>query len=332
MRKLIFAIMPTLLLSCTAGYTISGTAPEGVDSVNLRISDTAIVVNETKAVTDGTFCFTGKLEDLSRVSIFMRSGEQISHRTSFAMFNEDILVKVDTASRGGLSVEGNTYGMKVDELTKKVYDSESEDTPFLVIDSLLSANPADETVPFLFSRLVYYLNLQQYDAIMEKVDPSMKNSKYFVAQEEHFECLRKTAIGQQFTDFTCPLADGQLLQLSSIAGKGTWLFVDFWASWCGPCRRENPNVVAAYRKFHDKGFDILGVSLDSDAAKWAAAIETDSLTWTHVSDLKMWDSPARFTYGINSIPANILIGPDGVIAARNLYGEKLEEFLSEKLN
>ena len=112
------------------------------------------------------------------------------------------------------------------------------------------------------------------------------------------------------------------------AGKGVVL-VDFWASWCGPCRQENPNVVKAYEKFKDRGFDILGVSLDDNKDKWLKAVEADKLTWTHVSDLKGWKNAAADLYGVRAIPQNVLIDPKGKIIAKNLRGDKLEEKLEE---
>jgi thiol-disulfide isomerase/thioredoxin len=112
--------------------------------------------------------------------------------------------------------------------------------------------------------------------------------------------------------------------------------VDFWASWCGPCRRENPNVVKVFNKYKDKGFTILGVSLDDEKSngkeKWIAAIHKDGLTWTHVSDLKYWQNAVSTSYGVQAIPQNFLLDPTGKIIAKGLRGEDLEKKLGELLN
>jgi peroxiredoxin len=139
-----------------------------------------------------------------------------------------------------------------------------------------------------------------------------------------------TAIGKTAPDFSLNDINNKPVNLSSF--KGRYVLLDFWASWCGPCRRENPNIVKAYRQFHTKGFDIFGVSLDDNRADWLQAIKKDGLNWTQVSDLKGWKSGAASLYGIKGIPMNYLIDKNGIILAKGLRGKELENKLLEILH
>lgn len=154
-----------------------------------------------------------------------------------------------------------------------------------------------------------------------------KDPETVAALQKKIKKTSQTMEGGEAPDFTQDTPEGEPLALSSLRGKV--ILVDFWASWCGPCRRENPNVVNVYNAYKDKGFDVLSVSLDSDKGRWLSAIEKDKLTWKHVSDLKGWGNEAAKMYGVSSIPATFLLDKEGKIIGRNLRGPALEAKLKE---
>ncbi|MFN8308579.1 MAG: TlpA disulfide reductase family protein [Chitinophagales bacterium] len=181
--------------------------------------------------------------------------------------------------------------------------------------------------------------------MVQRLEKEMPKSSYTAEMRDQFNAFEQqqkaqemarnaeaaTANGAVAPDFEFNTPEGKPLKLSSTRGK--IVLLDFWASWCGPCRRENPNVVAAYNKFKDKGFTVFSVSLDQDAGRWKSAIQQDGLIWpNHVSDLKGWGSIPAKMYGVNSIPAQFLLDKDGKIIGRNLRGDELDRRLSELLH
>jgi peroxiredoxin/protein-tyrosine-phosphatase len=175
-------------------------------------------------------------------------------------------------------------------------------------------------------------DVTSYTALYQGLSPSLRNSVRGQRIDEQIKRLQKVAIGAVAPDFTQNTPENVPVKLSSLRGK--YVLIDFWASWCGPCRQENPNVVKAYNAYKDKGFTILGVSLDKEGARdaWMRAIDKDGLAWTQVSDLKFWNNAAAQEYGVQAIPQNFLLDPQGKIVATNLRGEELQSTLGKLLN
>lgn len=192
----------------------------------------------------------------------------------------------------------------------------------------LDKNPASPIALYALNEYAgYEINPTDVEPVFNKLSKKVKRSQAGQAFIKRLNAAKRTAVGQPAIDFSQTSAEGKPVSLASFRGK--YVLVDFWASWCGPCRAENPNVVRAYSKYKEKGFEVLGVSLDDKKDKWLAAIQMDNLSWIHVSDLKGWRNAAAELYSIRAIPQNLLIDPQGVIIAKNLRGEALETKLGE---
>ena len=190
-------------------------------------------------------------------------------------------------------------------------------------------NKTSVVAPYLILKNSWQFELPELEDISATFDTNLRGSSYFQSVMTRIDVLKKVAIGQPAVEFTMNDSLGNPVALSSFRGK--YLLIDFWASWCSPCRGENPNVVRAYQGYNTKGFDVLGVSFDKNRAKWIQATKDDNLTWTHVSDLQYWGNAAGKLYGINSIPSNVLLDRDQKIIAKNLRGEDLQKKLAELL-
>nr|WP_315419130.1 TlpA disulfide reductase family protein [uncultured Pedobacter sp.] len=166
------------------------------------------------------------------------------------------------------------------------------------------------------------VELEKLKRDLKRLSPRMKNTAMGKNLQVKLAMAEKTGIGQQALDFTQNDTNGKPVSLSSLKGK--YVLVDFWASWCAPCREENPTVLKAYKKFKDRNFEIISVSLDDKKEPWLKAIEADGLPWIHVSDLKGWKNAVARLYGITSVPQNLLLDPNGKIVAKNLRGEELQ--------
>jgi peroxiredoxin len=219
----------------------------------------------------------------------------------------------DTNQSDSLAVLADAVFSKIDEQQK----------------DFIKANPASFVSPFLLGRIYYEMEADELEGFLSGLDAKLDSVSTVVTLKDRVAKLKTVAIGQIAPDFTMNDTDGNPVKLSDIYSKNEYTLVDFWASWCGPCRRENPNVVAAFEHYKAKGFGVFGVSLDTDKVKWEKAIADDQLTWPHVSDLKGWKNEAAAIYCVNSIPANLLVDKTGKIIGRNLREGKLHQRLAE---
>lgn len=199
---------------------------------------------------------------------------------------------------------------------------------------MISENPESLVSALILSDMMNGKSLSTYEfkELFENLDEEVKNSEIGKQLNETIQKATATAVGSKAPEFSAPTPEGEQLALKDALGKIT--IVDFWASWCKPCRIENPNVVKLYNEYHDKGLNIIGVSLDKNGQKdkWLKAIEDDGLTWQHVSNLQYWQGPVAQLYNVRSIPATFILDENGVIIAKDLRGEALRAKVSEMLD
>jgi peroxiredoxin len=243
--------------------------------------------------------------------------------------SRDVTVGMDAVDKAydSASVKKNRHAM---DSLDKVFMALDLEQKQLVMDYAKS-HPASILSAFLiFDHFSYNARLGQLDSLYSGLDTGVRSSYFGKQLQNIIDKMKLTAIGNRAPEFSNPDASGKPISLSSFRGK--YVLLDFWASWCGPCRLENPNIVKAYQQFHHKGFEIFGVSLDDTKSDWLQAIRKDGLDWTQVSDLKGWQAEAADLYGVKAIPMNFLLDKNGVIVAKGLRGDELEGRLSELLH
>lgn len=332
-------------------YLISGSVPEGVTKVYLRLADSR-QPSDSATVKDGHFVLKGQLP-LNAIMI-VAAGDY-----GVPCFNDDTPILINLNDR---SVEASPLNMKLyacDTQIDKYYPQ--LEALYMSLDSVgHSEKAADKTrakklmgevetieeamtrdmkmfvvtnkdnlIPaYYLSQIYYAYDYDELNAVLDSSAPYY-NHPAMTRAKRQLEALEKRRLGKMFMDMTMNDLVGNPRKLSEWCGKGNYVLIDFWASWCGPCRREMPNVVENYAKYHAKGFEIIGVSFDSKAEAWKKAVQTLGMTWPQLSDLKGWKSEGASLYGITSIPSNVLLDKEGKIIATSLTGSDLGEKLKE---
>ena len=305
------------------GYVIDGQVTDvkdGMMYLKKYVGKSFVDVDST-AIVDGKFKFEGVASEALAHGLTTR--KESSRPMVFFLENNAMNITMNESGKEMTIAgsEANDIYLRNAKITRaKGYS----------LDSLLAAHPASPVAAyFVVKDFAYKLDLEGMKAVRAQLDASLAGSEYVNQIESMISRMEKVQVGSVAPDFTLPDVDGNPVSLSSFRGK--YVLVDFWAAWCPDCRKENPNIVAAWEKYKDKNFAVLGVSLDRKRDQWLAAIEKDNLTWTQVSDLKYWDSEAAVLYCIRWIPMSFLIDPEGNIVAIGLEGEELHNKLEELL-
>jgi len=329
MKNLIFGITILLIISCNEKpkeeFSLSGTTNgfENGDLIYLDYNNKAIDSTEVKG---NSFEFNTKLPT-TPMKLWLHNKDFSNYRAFWA---ENKAMTFDAT--------------KTDFRNAKIVGSESERLSFNFhqkIDTIprnkrqkmemefVKNNPNSIVSASMLSLYSTTWGKEKTKELYEQLSKENKNSKFGEEITRYVELNKEPKIGEQFADFQSENQNGELKKLSDLKGKA--ILLEFWASWCGPCRQENPNLVKTFEKFNPKGFEIFAVSLDQDKKSWLKAIKKDNLNWEHVSDLKGQKNEASLIYGINGIPDNFLISENGEIIGRNLRGEELNQKLKEIL-
>ncbi|GAO43487.1 TlpA disulfide reductase family protein [Flavihumibacter petaseus] len=256
---------------------------------------------------------------------------------------QDLEVKGSTAQAGFKAFQAtfDPYFKRYSQLTQLANQSGVNDSLMTQYKQLVAEigdaaekfageHASEPIAPFMWATLLQVVeDPVRIEKSLNAFSAPVKESFYGKYLSDKVAEMKIGRVGTPALDFTQADTSGNQVTLSSFRGR--YVLVDFWASWCGPCRQENPNLLAAYKKFKEKNFTVLGVSLDNNKDRWLKAIADDRLQWTQVSDLKYWQNEVALQYKIQSIPQNLLIDPNGVIVAKNLRGDALEQKLCELL-
>lgn len=367
-KVLLFIAAIVVISSCSnKGYTIKGSIKgEGIKdgmAVYLTNIDRKAPIRDTAELVNGAFIFKGVVEHPEVYHIYC---EEIDENITIFLENDNFVVEGEVGSFEDAKISGgesqnimNKYNCRYKELKKgllgdsdalieeyrapqttaqrkeeiiELFNKLQEESEALK-DSLIKAYPNSYFALSTLEGDMRDMEIGEVEAKLAefKLNPRFSKHKTIGVIEKFVTSEKALQIGCVAPDFTLPDPNGNGVKLSDIYPKGKVTMIDFWAGWCNPCRRFNPTLVEIYKKYHKKGFEILGVSLDRDEKQWLDAIKTDKLTWTQVSELKFWNSEVVKLYNVNYIPQNVFVDSEGKIIARRASEEEIEELLEKYL-
>ena len=300
---------------------LSGTL-EGVSTMYLTVEDMEGSVQ--LLMENSSYTIAGSL-DAPKITTNSKAQSDLNAYNDMQQPINEKMVELVSELRKGPDPENPAKSDSLREVYYKLYEKKDAMDSAYIAD-----NPGSFATVLALRSIFYNYDTEGLDAALTRLDAPLQQMEEYKYMYGKLERMKAVAIGQKYTDFGLTTPEGEMLKISDVH-NGNVLLIDFWAAWCGPCRRANPELVEIYHEYHDQGFEIVGVSLDRDSASWVQAIADDQLAWPQISDLKYWNSEGAELYGVPAIPHAVLIDREGIITAKKLHGQELRDAIEALL-